>query len=207
LRFVPKEVQFSDNFEKLADKIQEGGKILLEILDDYRHLDEKAIKLKEVEHEADAITHAIYLDLHTTFITPLDREDIFALANNMDNIMDMVEESATKMQLYKIKQPVPELRDLAIILQKAITLVNKAVHTMRHRGENVELILSTCVEINSLENEADRTLRSAMTHLFEREKNVLELIKNKEILEHIEEATDNCEDVSNILEGIILKYG
>lgn len=207
MKFVPKEVQFSDNFERLADKIQEGGQLLLNILDDYNNLDEKSLKLKEIEHQADAITHAIYQDLHTTFITPLDREDIFALANSMDNIIDMVEESATKMQLYKLKAPAPELRGLAAVLQKAIMLVNKAVHIMRHRGENIERILATCVEINSLENEADYLLRTAMTALFEREKNVIELIKCKEIMEHIEEATDNCEDVSNIIEGIILKYG
>jgi predicted phosphate transport protein (TIGR00153 family) len=207
MKFVPKEVQFSDNFEKLADKIQEGGTLFMELLDNYDHLDEKALKLKEIEHEADAITHAIYKDLHTTFITPLDREDIFALANSMDNVMDMIEESATKMQLYKIKKPVPHLRELTNILQKSIVHMKKAIYTMRHRGENVDLILSTCAAINLLENEADQMLRMAMTHLFEQEKNVIELIKCKEILEHIEEATDNCEDVSNIVEGIILKYG
>jgi uncharacterized protein len=207
VRFVPKEVHFSDNFEKLVDKIQEGGTLFMELLDDLGHLDEKAVKLKAIEHEADAITHAIYQDLHTTFITPLDREDIYALANNLDNVMDMIEESATKMHLYKIKKPVPHLRELAGVLQKSIALMRKAIYTMRHRGDNIELILSTCVEINSMENEADQILRMAMTHLFEKEKNVIELIKCKEILEHIEEATDNCEDVSNIVEGIILKYG
>jgi len=208
LKFVPREVQFSDNFEKLADKIQEGGLLLLDILDSFPgQTADKTLQLKELEHEADAIAHAIYTDLHTTFITPLDREDIFALADKMDNVLDMIESTVTKMELYKIKEPQPELRELAVLLHRSIVLVNQAVHSMRHRGDNVQSILSTCIEINSLENEADQALHRALRVLFDREKNVIELIKSKEILEDIENTTDMCEDVSNILEGIILKYG
>ena len=207
MRLIPKEVQFADNFEKLADKIEEGALLLVAILDDYENMEARAIKLKEIEHEADAMTNEIYRDLHATFLTPLDREDIFALANTMDDIMDKMESTATKMQLYKIKEPVPDLRALAALLHRSIALVNRAVCSLRHRGDNVELILSTCVEINSLENEADQLLHRALRGLFEKEKNIIELIKCKEILEDIETATDICEDVSNILEGIILKYG
>lgn len=207
MRFIPKEVKFSDHFEKLGNKIQEGGKLLADIWDDYPNIEAKALRLKEIEHEADMLANAIYRDLHATFITPLDREDIFALVTNLDNIMDMIESTATKMQLYKIKTPVPEHRELAVLLHQSIVLVNRAIHKMKNRGDNVQQILATCIEINSLENEADQVLRSAMTHLFEREKNVIELIKCKEILENIEDTTDICEDVSNIIEGIILKYG
>lgn len=207
MKFIPREVQFSINFGKLANKIQEGGALFLEILDDLPSLDQKALKLKEIEHEADAIANLIYRDLHTTFITPLDREDIFALAHNMDNILDMIESSATKMQLYKIKKTVPYLREIALLLQKSIIVMNRAIRYMKNRGDNVSAILSACVEINSLENEADQALRYALTSLFEREKDVIELIKYKEIIENVEAATDICEDVSNIIEGIILKYG
>jgi len=207
MKFLPKEVHFSDNFEKLAYKIKEGAILFVEILDDYKNSKEKISKMKEIEHEADTITHRIYQDLHKTFITPLDREDIYSLANKMDSIMDMIDESASKLQLYRVKKPLAEHKQLAIILGKSIALMNKSIYAMRNRRENINMILDNCIEIHSLENEADVILRHSMAQLFEQEKDAIELIKCKEILERIEEATDICEDVSNIIEGIILKYG
>jgi len=207
MKFLPKEVHFSDNFEELADKIQEGGILFVEILNDYKNSKDKISKLKEIEYEADAITHRIYKDLHKTFITPLDREDIYSLANKMDSIMDMIDESASKMQLYRLKEPLAAHKVLALILDKSITLVNKSIYAMRNRRTNINMILEMCIEINSLENEADNVLRQSMAQLFAHEKDAIELIRCKEILERIEEATDICEDVSNIIEGIILKYG
>ncbi|MEI7637704.1 MAG: DUF47 family protein [Syntrophus sp. (in: bacteria)] len=207
MKLLPKEVHFSDNFEELADKIQEGGMLFVEIFNDYKNSKEKISKMKEIEHEADTITHRIYQDLHKTFITPLDREDIYSLANKMDSIVDMIDESASKMQLYRLKEPLSDHKKLALILNKSITLVNKSIYAMRNRRKNVNMILEMCIEINSLENEADNVLRQSMAQLFEQEKDAIELIKCKEILERIEETTDICEDVSNIIEGIILKYG
>jgi len=207
MNIIPAEVKFFDHFEKLADKIQEGGLLLTTILDDFPSLEKKALRLKEIEHEADILANMIYRDLHATFITPFDREDIFALATGMDNIMDMIESTATKMHLYKIKGLTPESKTLAALLYQSIVLVNNAIHAMRYRGDNIQDILATCIEINSLENEADQVLRAALARLFEREKNVIELIKCKEIMEHIEDTTDLCEDVSDVIEGIILKYG
>ena len=207
MKLLPREVHFSDNFEELADKIQEGGMLFVEIFNDYKNSKEKISKMKEIEHEADTITHRIYQDLHKTFITPLDREDIYSLANKMDSIVDMIDESASKMQLYRLKEPLSDHKKLALILNKSITLVNKSIYAMRNRRKNVNMILEMCIEINSLENEADNVLRQSMAQLFEQEKDAIELIKCKEILERIEETTDICEDVSNIIEGIILKYG
>lgn len=207
MKLFPKDVHFSDNFEELADKIQEGGMLFSEILNDYKNSKGRIARLKEIEHEADTITHRIYQDLHKTFITPLDREDIYSLANKMDSIVDMIDESASKMQLYRIKEPLSDHKLLAAILNKSIVLVNKSVYAMRNRRANINMIREFCIEINSLENEADNILRQSMAQLFEREKDAIELIKGKEILERIEETTDLCEDVSNIIEGIILKYG
>ena len=207
MKLFPKEVQFSDNFEELAGKIQEGSVLFVEILNDYRNSKGKISQLKEIEQQADVITHRIYQDLHKTFITPLDREDIYSLANKMDSIVDMIDESASKMNLYRIREPLPAHIKLAVILNRSIALLNKSIHAMRNRSMNVRMILDACVEINSLENEADHVLRESMAELFEREKDAIELIKSKELLERIEEATDICEDVSNILEGFILKYG
>jgi predicted phosphate transport protein (TIGR00153 family) len=206
MRFLPKEEKFSDQFEALADKIQEGGELFLDLMINYRNVAEKVSRLKDIEHEADTITHGVFQKLHRTFITPLDREDIYALANRMDSIMDMIEASAMRMKLYRIKEPLPECRELALVLNESVALVRKVVYAMRHYKKDSKAILDMCVEINSLENEGDQLLRKSMVCLFERERNPIELIKWKEIFERIEEATDICEDVSNVIEGIILKH-
>ena len=207
MRLIPKEVQFADQFRNLTEKIQEGAKLLSEIWDDFPHFDAKATRLKEIEHEADAMANGIYKDLHATFITPIDREDIFALVTNLDNIMDMIESTATKLTLYKLKEPLPEMEELSLLLHRMTVMINHTVHRMKNRGENVQQILMACIEINSLENEADQVMRLAVSRLFDERKDVVELIKCKEILENIENTTDICEDVSNIIEGIMLKYG
>jgi predicted phosphate transport protein (TIGR00153 family) len=207
VKFRSKEETFSDQFEELAEKIQEGADLFLEIIDRYEQSVDKVSKLKDIEHEADSITHRIYQKLHKTFITPLDREDIYALANKMDGIVDMIEASAVRMHLYRIKKPVPEIRELALTLRKAVGLVKKIIYDMRQRRTKLKIIMDTCIEIKNLENEGDTVLRQSMVRLFEREDDVIELIKWKEIFERIEEATDICEDVSNIIEGILLKHG
>lgn len=207
MKIFSKKISFFDQFESLSEKIQEGGVLFTELLDDAGLSIAKVSRLKEIEHEADYIAHGIYQKLHGTFMTPLDREDIYKLADKMDNILDMIESSAVKMQMYRIKAPVPEIMELAMLLNQSIARLVRAIQAMREREKNVQVVLDLCVEINSLENQADRVLQQAMAHLFENEEDVIELIKCKEMLERIEEATDICEDVSNILEGIILKYG
>jgi uncharacterized protein len=205
--FLKEEVKFSDHFEKLADKIEEGGILFSRMLQNYDKSEEIIPKLEEIEHEADAVTHEIYRKLHKTFLAPIDREDIFALANKMDSIIDMIEAAAIRMKLYVIKEPNAEIRELAFILSKSISLVKKIVYDMRQRKMHVDEILDNCAKINALENEGDRVLRQSMNQLFERECDAIEIVKWKEVLERVEEATDVCEDVSNIVEGIILKYG
>jgi len=206
MRFIPKEEKFFDHFEALAVKIEEGGNLFLEILDNFEHSEAKVTTLKDIEHEADTITHRVYEKMHKTFLTPFDREDIYALANKMDSILDMIEASAVRMYLYKVKSPPADVKELTIILNKAIARVKMIVHGLRDKKNN-KMILEGCVEINTLENEGDYILRQAMARLFEKETDAKELIKLKEILERIEEAIDVCEDVSNIVEGIVLKHG
>lgn len=203
---IPKDEKFYDLFEELADKIEEGGKMFTDILDHYEHSEAKIAKLKEIEHEADIITHRTYEKMHRTFLTPLDREDIYNLVNKMDSVLDMIEAAAVRMQLYKIKKPADEIKELTRILNEAIQKVKKIVHALRDKKKFQE-ILADCVEINTLENEGDIVLRMTMARLFEREKDPIELIKWKEIFERIEESIDVCEDVSNIIEGIVLKHG
>jgi uncharacterized protein len=206
MRFIPREVRFFDLFEELADKIEAGGKLFLELAESGIYSEPQVARLKEIEHEADIITHRTYEKMHTTFLTPLDREDIHSLINKMDSILDMTEAAAARIFLYRVKKPAVELLEQARILNEAIGKVKTIIHALRDM-KNASLILQTSVEINTLENAGDVILRAAMTHLFENEQDVRELIKWKEIHERIEEAIDVCEDVSNIVEGIVLKNG
>ncbi|MGZ6231032.1 MAG: DUF47 domain-containing protein [Syntrophales bacterium] len=205
MRFIPKQEKFYDLFEELINKIEEGGKVFLCMVEQYEYPLPKITKLKELEHEADVINHRTYEKMHKSFLTPLDREDIYALVNKMDSILDMIEASAARMSLYKVKKPTKVIIDQAKILNEAISKVKLIVYAMRDM-KNSKMIIDACVEINTLENEGDIVLRTAMVDLFEHEKDAIELIKWKEIFERIEEALDVCEDVSNIIEGIVLKH-
>jgi uncharacterized protein Yka (UPF0111/DUF47 family) len=206
LRFIPKEEKFFDLFEELADKIEAGGKLFLELAEGGIYSEPQVVRLKEIEHEADIITHRTYEKMHTTFLTPLDREDIYCLINKMDSIIDMTEASAARILLYRVKEPAAALVAQARVLNEAIGKVKTIIHALRDM-KHASLILQTAVEINTLENAGDIILRTAMAQLFENEQDVRELIKWKEIHERIEEAIDVCEDVSNIVEGIVLKNG
>ncbi|HOD36513.1 MAG TPA: DUF47 family protein [Syntrophales bacterium] len=205
MKFFTRRERFYDLFEALADQIEAGGRLFEEIINNYEHSEQKLSKMKEIEHEADTITHDIYHMLHNTFITPLDREDIFSLASKMDTILDLIESAAVRMYLYKIRRTTKELAELANILNRSITELRKIVYSVRKK-QDAKMILSLCVDIHTLENEADQVLRRAMMRLFEDEKDPIELIKLKEIIQTTETATDVCEDVSNVIEGIILKH-
>jgi len=203
--FSPRE-KFYDLFEELADKLEEGVKLFTEILANYEYSEYKVGKLKEIEHEADHITHQVYKRMHRMFLTPMDREDIYLLANKMDSVLDEIESAAVRMYLYRMKEPAKELVQITAILKEAIAKIRKIIFSVRKK-QDAALILQLCVEINTLENEADQLFRSAMVRLFEEEKDAIELIKVKDIIGRIETAVDNCEDVSNVIEGIVLKYG
>jgi hypothetical protein len=205
MRLFPKEENFFELFEELADKIEEGGNFFLEMTQNRDYSEAKVSRLKELEHEADVITHKTYEKMHKTFLTPIDREDIYALVNKMDSIMDVIEATAIRIHMYKVKKPDDEIIKQAQILNDSIKKVKSIVHAMRNM-KNSQMILDDCVEINTLENAGDVVLRTIITELFIKEKDAIELIKWKEIFERIEEAIDVCEDVSNIVEGIVLKH-
>lgn len=206
MRFIPREEKFFDLFEELAVKIEEGAKFFLEMASSYEYSGTNIARLKQIEHEADIITHTTYAKMHKTFLTPLDREDIYDLVNKMDSIIDMIEAAAMRMNLYKVQKPSASVIELAEILVNAVSKIKIIVHAMRDM-KNAQLILDTCVEVNTLENDGDVVLRTTIANLFDHEKDVFELIKWKEIFERLEEAIDICEDVSNIAEGIVLKHG
>ena len=206
MRLIPREEKFFDLFEELINKIEEGGELFLDMVQHYEDSESKIIKLKELEHEADVITRKTYEKMHKTFLTPIDRGDISDLVNKMDDILDMIASCATRMSLYKIKEPTREIIDQSLILNKAIKKLKMIIYAMRNM-KNAKMIIDNCVEIHTLENEGDVVMRMTMARLFEREKDPIELIKWKEIFERIEESIDICEDVSNVVEGIVLKYG
>jgi len=205
MRLFPKEENFFEYFEELAKKLEEGGQFFLDMTRNRDYSAPKVARLKELEHEADVITHRTYEKMHKTFLTPIDREDIYALVNKMDSIMDVIEATAIRIHMYKVKKPDDEIIKQAEILFQAIKKIKEIVHGLGDM-KNSKMILDGCVEINTLENAGDVTLRTIITNLFVKEQDAIELIKWKEIFERIEEAIDVCEDVSNIVEGIVLKH-
>ena len=143
--------------------------------------------------------------LNRTFVTPFDREDIALLAHTLDDVTDFIHAAADAMLIYKVESPTRRAKELADIIVQAAAEVERAIPQLRHRAE-LEKVLPRCVEINRLENVADEVFRSALVELFDETKDVAQIIKWREIYEHMESATDRCEDVSNVLEGVALKY-
>jgi uncharacterized protein len=204
-RFMPRQVVFFDYFERMADKTLEGSKAMLDLLEDCTNVAEKARRIKAIEHEGDLITHQCIEELHKTFITPIDRDSIHRLITRMDDVLDLIEAVSERISLYDVDSPSEEARQLGRVLVFSVEQVGKAVRGLRNM-KNAPQILVECVEINRLENEADTLLRVAVGKLFKTEKDPLHVMKWKELYEGIEEATDRCEDVANLVEGIVLEY-
>jgi uncharacterized protein len=204
MRLLPRETSYFDRFEEQARKTVAGCQALLELLD---HLDEapaRARDIKRIEEECDRITHAVVASLHQTFITPIDRNDIHRLITKMDDVMDQVEAVAERLVLYEITSATDHMRALARNLHVSSERVLEAITGLRDL-KRPALALEKCVEINRLENEADALLREALANLFREEKDPIAVIKWKELYELLESATDRCEDVANIIEGVVLE--
>jgi len=204
MRLLPREESFFDDFEKHAQKTVEGCRAFVEMAQGKVSAAEACPRIKSIESECDAITHHVVERLHKVFITPIDRNDIFRLISKMDDVMDFVEAAAQRVILYGVNSHNKELWDLARVLLSGSERIAEAVSGMRNL-KHPELILEKCVEVNRLENEADVQLRGAIAKLFAEEKNPIEVIKWKEIYEFLEVATDRCEDVANIIEGVVLE--
>lgn len=200
---IPKEEAFFELFKKAAHNMIEGSRLLKEMMEDLQSPVEQAKRIKEVEHVGDGITHDIARRLNQTFITPIDREDIHGLASALDDILDLVEAVADRFVLYKVAKPTAQAVKLADILYQASVAVGAGVDRLGLAHPDIK---ECCVQVNSLENEADRISRDAISELFEKETNPMAVIKWKEIYEALEEGTDRCEDVANILERIALKH-
>jgi predicted phosphate transport protein (TIGR00153 family) len=199
---IPREERFYDDFIALAEQIRHGATLLEEMLAPERPVWDKAEEIKEVEHQCDFLTHEVIQRLHRTFVTPLDREDIFALARSLDDVMDAIDAAASIVELYQIETVRPDARVLTRIIKASADQIVTALKALEKKTGVAE----PAVEINRLENEADRAHQAAVRRLFEEERDPIAIIKWKEILDFLEGATDRCEDVANVLEGVVVKH-
>jgi predicted phosphate transport protein (TIGR00153 family) len=202
-RLIPREEKFYSDFQALADELHRGAEMLEQMVAPERPVWGKADEIKEVEHKCDFLTHEIIQRLNRTFVTPLDREDIYALAKSLDDVMDAIDASATLIRLYKLDSVREGVREMARTITASTKEIRLALDAMaRNKG-----VITHAVEINRLENEADREHQNAVGRLYETEQNPILVMKWKETLDFLEAATDRCEDVANVLEGVVVKHG
>ena len=202
-RLIPREEKFFTDFQALADELKHGARLLEEMLAPERPAWEKADEIKEVEHKCDQLTHEIIQRLNRTFVTPLDREDIFNLARSLDDVMDAIDAAGALVRLYRLDSVRVGARELARIVTASTDQVRLAVGAMQeHKG-----LMPHAIEVNRLENEADRVHHQAVSKLFEEERDPLTIIKWKEMFDFLEDASDRCEDVANVIEGVMVKHG
>jgi uncharacterized protein len=201
VRLVPRETKFFDMFSEMSGNLEDGAKVMLELFRDYRDVPAKVQKIKDIEHKGDDMTHAVLIKLNQTFITPFDREDIHRLASSIDDVLDLIDSAAGRLVTYKITNPPPAALRLAEIILKQAQEITQGVRLL----EKNQHVLEHCVEINRLENDADTVTRAAISNLFDEEKDPIQLIKIKELLEVLELATDKAEDAANVLETVVLK--
>ena len=200
---IPREEKFFDLIEADAANMVRAAEALKDLVYHWKDVSEKFTKIAELEHAGDSITHQIIAMLHRSFVTPFDREDIALLAHSMDDVVDFIHSAADYMMLYKVGEPGPRVRELADIILLAAKEVAAAAPKLRKKA-GLKQLLEHCIEINRLENQADGAYRAALVELFE-EHDMTDIIKWREIYDSMESATDRCEDVANVFEGVALK--
>ncbi|HSS96488.1 MAG TPA: DUF47 family protein [Terriglobales bacterium] len=200
---IPKDTSFFQMFEAMSDNLVTGARTLVDLFASYHDVERTIDTVQKIERHGDELTHNILTKLNQTFITPFDREDIHQLASSLDDVLDFVNASGARLVMYRISNPPPAAGELAKIvlqqsqeLQKAVALLQK-----QKNGD----VLAHCVEINRLENEADQVSQKGIATLFDNEKDPINLIKIKELLQFLERATYKAEDAANVLETVVLK--
>jgi uncharacterized protein len=200
-RLLPREESFFALFVQQAENVHTGARALVEMLSHFTGVPEQAQNIKAIEHRGDEITHELITKLNQTFVTPFDREDIHELSSKVDDILDLIDAAAARLVLYRVDKVRPGTEELATVLRDCCSEVVVAVRAL----ESTDHALQHCVEINRMENEADRICRTLIARLFDEETDPVQIIKWKEIFEVIETAVDKCEDVANVIETVILK--
>jgi len=201
-RLIPREEKFFDLFEQQSAHIVSASRVLEELTLEYPDIKSKIEHIKDIEHAGDALTHEIVRRLNTTFVTPIDREDIYSLASRLDDVLDLIDAVAHRVELYKVGMLTESFAVMAKIIVKTAEETDRAVRCLRTLSNAYH---KHAIEVNRLENEADRLLRDQLAALFEDATDAIEVIKWKELYETMEAVTDRCEDVVNVIEGIILK--
>ena len=202
-RLIPKDESFFDLFEQAADRLVTAADVLVEATGKSETLPENAKRLERLEHDADQLTHELVEKVNRSFITPFDREDIYSLATELDDVMDLMEATTERFILFKVQQVLPQAQEIAKVIQQQTQELQRVMPQLRRLKR--DSIMPHCVEINRLENVGDRLLRDAMASLFDGRYDPLTVIKWRELYELMEQATDKCEDVANTIEGIVLK--
>jgi predicted phosphate transport protein (TIGR00153 family) len=202
VRVIPREMKFFDMFVEMSNNLTAGAKVLVTLFDHHNNVAAVVQKIKDIEHQGDDLTHALLKKLNQTFITPFDREDIHRLASSVDDVLDFINAAAERMLLYKIQNPPAAAGKLAEVIVRQTEEIAAAMALLERDQDGV---LAHCVKVNQLENEADAVCRAAIGALFDTEKDPITLIKNKELFEVLEMATDKAEDAANVLEAVVLK--
>jgi uncharacterized protein len=206
LQLFPRENHFFDLFEAASANLVDCAQCLTDLLDDFAALPTHARHLRDLEHRGDEITHEVMNLLRQTFIPPLEREDIVALIEAMDDVVDDLEEGVARMVMYKVSTPPPTVRELSRLITVQTEVVCSVLPHLRHK-EEMQKLLPAAVEVNRLENDADHVLRAGLEELFDAPTDVFHVIKWREIYEHLEAATDHAEDIGNVLEAIVARNG
>lgn len=202
-RLIPREEKFFADFTALADRIVSGATLLERMLSSDPPNWDVALQIKQVESECDSLTHNIIQRLNRTFVTPIDREDIHTLAKSLDDVMDAIDAAAAVTRRYRMASLRYGARELASLTWQSTMQVKVAVEALEKRKE----VAQVAMEVNRLENAADDIHDEALRRLFDEEKDAITIIKWKEVLDLLEEATDRCEDCANVLEGVVVKHG
>jgi uncharacterized protein len=202
-RLIPREERFYEDFVSMTDQVSMGAALLAEMFAGERPVATMAQQIKEIEHKCDFMTHEIIQRLNKTFVTPIDREDIHALATRLDDVMDAIDMASGLVPLYKIDKVRFGARELTKLIADQIRALRQAFAALDKRSG----VLDHTVEINRIENEADKVYKEALGRLFDEERDPIAVIKWKEVLSLLEQATDRCEDVANLLENVVVKHG
>ena len=201
-RLIPRDEAFFESFVKMATEIRFAATLFQEMVGPDLPLWDRASRINDVEHRCDALTRDVLLRLHRTFVTPIDREDIHGLALALDDVADAIDDCAKLMELYRLDRVRPGVRDLARILAEQTEHVLKAMEALRDKGK----ISVSTAEIDRLEHEGDVAFQQSIVALFDQEKDPIQVIKWKELFGYLEAATDRCEDIANVLDGISVKH-
>lgn len=206
-RLKPRDEKFFVYFDQMADILCEASRILKEFLSEYKEPEKNLEKMNEVEERGDQILSRVMKQLNSSFVTPFDREDILLLVRELNNVIDHIQGTMEKIVIYKAGKPKADyILKLAAVLEEASLEIRSAVKKLPEIREQYKEIIKSCDKIRTLEHEGDYLYRAGIALLFEKTENVVEVIKWKEIYEHLESSLDDCENVSNVLKGVAVKY-